>query len=214
MSQAPASVRVMSRAVAVLGALGPPRCAGCGRRQAIVCDRCRDRLGRAADRPSPAPAQRLVCALDYDGPARSLVLDLKLRGRIGAAAPLADALAAAVARSGLAADVLTWVPGRRRDIARRGFDHAEALARALTTRLGIDARPLLTRTTPRPDQSTLAAAERRASAAGAFAAVPVDRRVAVVDDLITTGATAAACARALLDAGAAGVEIVAACSAT
>lgn len=142
------------------------------------------------------------------------MLDLKLRGRLGAAEPLADSLAHAIARTGLVADVLTWVPGRRRDIVRRGFDHAEVLARALETRLGLAALPLLTRAARRPDQATLAAAERRASAAGAFAAAPVRSRVAVVDDLITTGATAAACARALLEAGAAGVEIAAACSAT
>jgi predicted amidophosphoribosyltransferase len=122
-------------------------------------------------------------------------------------------LAAQVRREGLTASVLTWVPGRRRDIRRRGFDHARELARRLAGELGIEALPLLGRRLDRPDQAGLSAKDRRSNLLGSFLSRPSPERVALVDDLITTGATATACALALKGAGATRVELLAACSA-
>ena len=155
----------------------------------------------------------MLAAWAYEGAARSLVLDLKLRGRRPAAAPLVAAMCEEVARPGVAGEALTWVPGRRSDALRRGFDHAEVLARSLAARLGLPAVALLERTSARPDQTALGAAERRLNLAGAFRARPWDRPVVVVDDLVTTGATARACAAALDVAGASQVEVLAACRA-
>lgn len=192
---------------------GPPSCLGCASRRALLCPACRARL------PPPGPGapirhvDRVVAAWPYEGAARALILDLKVAGRRAAAAPLVDAMVAAARAQGLRGDVLAWVPGRPGDRRRRGFDHAELLARGLARRLGLPARPLLSRIADPLDQSGLSARERWRNLRHAFAADRSPAAVVVVDDVVTTGATAAACAAALRRAGADHVEIVAACRA-
>jgi predicted amidophosphoribosyltransferase len=153
-----------------------------------------------------------VAAWLYAAAARNLVLELKVGGRRAAACPLGAALAQAIQRLGSCAEVVTWVPGRRRDLRNRGFDHAELLARVVADLLGLDARPLLERRGHRPDQAGLGAAERRANIESAFAARKSTSSVLLIDDLVTTGATARACTAALRKGGAARVEVGAACS--
>jgi predicted amidophosphoribosyltransferase len=160
-----------------------------------------------------APVSRIVAAWEYAGAARALVLRLKLAAERRAGGPLAAGMARAAGRSGLTGQVITWVPGRPRDIRRRGFDHAEVLARAAGTRLGLPCRALLVRRGDRPDQTSLAAAERRLSPAGGFEGRPWASPVVLADDLITTGATASACAAALLAAGVPAVEVLVPCRA-
>jgi predicted amidophosphoribosyltransferase len=193
--------------------LGAYRCADCRRRSGPLCSRCLTKARPPTFRRPPPDVDNVVCGWDYSGPARSLVLGLKLRGERACAGPLVTQLAAQVRREGLTASVLTWVPGRRRDIRRRGFDHARELARRLAGELGIEALPLLGRRLDRPDQAGLSAKDRRSNLLGSFLSRPSPERVALVDDLITTGATATACALALKGAGATRVELLAACSA-
>jgi ComF family protein len=98
-------------------------------------------------------------------------------------------------------------PDRKRE---RGYNQAELIARPLAKRLGIGMAPrLLIRTKPRPPQLLLSRSERWKSVHGAYATrdgVRVDNlRILLVDDVMTTGATLDACARALRKAGAAEV---------
>ena len=155
----------------------------------------------------------MVCALAYEGPARSLVLELKARGRRDAAEPLVAAMCAEARSAGLAAEVVTWVPCPGSARKRRGFDHAEILARAVAEAVGLPCRALLARSGRARDQVGLSASERWANLAGAFVAAPAPDRVCLVDDVITTGATAGRCAAALRAAGAEEVELLVACSA-
>jgi len=103
-------------------------------------------------------------------------------------------------------------PRRRRE---RGFNQAELLARALAARLTRECEPaaLVRRRETRP-QAGLTAAARRRNVAGAFAvrrqARVAGRLVVLVDDVVTTGATVAACAHALRAAGAREVRLVSA----
>ncbi len=198
---------------AVWEVLGSYRCAGCRRRGGPLCSGCGATVRPPACRPPPEGVDRILCGWDYSGPARALVLGLKLRGERACAVPLVTQLVHQVCRRGLRATALTWVPGRRRDIRHRGFDHARELARRLAIELGLEALPLLERRWDRPDQAGLPARARRSNLIGSFLSRPPPRRVALVDDLVTTGATATACALALSAAGAARIELLAACSA-
>ena len=110
-------------------------------------------------------------------------------------------------REELAADVVVPVPLHRDRQRERGYNQADLIARPLARRLGLPCRSvLLVRTKPRPDKLHLSLEERWSSVRGAFAAKPGSRvdnlRVLLVDDVMTTGATLDACARALRQAGA------------
>jgi ComF family protein len=117
---------------------------------------------------------------------------------------------AEVAQSGdeaAAADVVVPVPLHKDRLRARGYNQAELIARPLAKLLKLPCRPvLLVRTRPRPDKLHLSLEERWESVRGAFATRPgsqVDNlRVLLVDDVMTTGATLDACARALRLAGA------------
>ena len=119
----------------------------------------------------------------------------------------ASRLADVVRIEGLAADAVVPVPLHRQRERERGYNQADLIARPLARKLGLPYRAvLLVRTKPRPDKHILSLEERWDSVRGAFATRPgtqVDNlRVLLVDDVMTTGATLDACARALRGAGA------------
>jgi len=146
--------------------------------------------------------------LDYAGAGRELVARLKYRNARSSLAWLAGQLAGVATRMG-AVDVVTWVPttpARRRD---RGFDQAELLARAVARRLHRPCRPLLRRRAGPPQTGQGAAARRRGPALDLRRA-RVPSRVLLVDDVITTGSSVAAAARALRAGGA---DVVLVCAA-
>jgi len=208
---------VLGRALDVLF---PPRCAGCGLGAWPFCDRCRSalvvlrppwcvRCGRPqpADVPGcadcpPEPVSISRAPFLYDGPARAAVLRLKFAGWRSVARALADAMTAAPVPTPL--DVVTWVPLARGRLAERGFDQARALAIAVGARLELPVVRVARRSRSSGPQARRGGAARRGAMVGAFAPAGrrVEGRVLLVDDVLTTGATAAACARAIRDAGA------------
>ena len=194
--------------------VGRAVCGGCRKAPVPLCEACRRKVYVALDRDPPPGLKRLLVPWSYGGPVRSLVLDLKLRGRRTAASPLVDAMEGEVWRRGLEGSVLTWVPARDADNRRRGYDHAAVLALVLADRLGLRAERLLLREGPAADQVGLTKDERRRNLEGAFRPrLPGEGPVVLVDDVITTGATLTASARALGGAGFGPIEAVVACSA-
>jgi predicted amidophosphoribosyltransferase len=143
----------------------------------------------------------------FEGPARRAIHRLKFSGWRSVADALADAI---VTVGPPPADAVTWVPLARARLASRGYDQARALAGAVAARTGIRAVPLLRRATDTGPQARRRGEERHRAMRGAFRphGRPAPPRVLLVDDVLTTGATAAACARALQEAGAREVGLV------
>ena len=196
-----------------LGELIGERCLACGAPGVDLCGSCRGSLRGTSQRSLPRGATSVIAAWAYEGAARALILSLKLKGHRTAAQPLIEGMAEAALREGLGAALVSWVPGRRSDIRARGFDHAEVLGRGLAGKLGLRAAPLIRRQIAARDQTTLSARDRAMNVRGAFASAASPPAVVLVDDLITTGATASACAVTLRAAGAESVEVVVACRA-
>jgi predicted amidophosphoribosyltransferase len=163
---------------------------------------------RCRDCPAPPLASARAPFL-FAGPARAAIHRLKYAGWRDVGAALADAIAVT---AGLPdADVVTWVPLARRRLSERGYDQARALAVALGERVDRPVVRLLRRATASGAQARRSGAERRRAMRGAFAGVrSAPPRVLLVDDVLTTGATAVACAEALVTAGAREVHLAAA----
>lgn len=145
----------------------------------------------------------------YEGTLVRAIMLLKFERMEPLAEWFAERLAGVVAQQAEAmkADLVVPVPLHGERQKERGYNQAEILSRLLAKRLGLPHRGvLLVRTKPRPDKHILTLSERWEAVRGAFATQPgsqVDKlRVLLVDDVMTTGATLDACARALRGAGA------------
>ncbi len=151
----------------------------------------------------------------YSGTLRDLVRELKYRKRRRVADRFAEMIGSDPQAAELLADggVLVPVPLHPRRCRERGFNQSELLASALARRSSLPIAPrALVRRRDTPTQTGLSAAQRRDNVRGAFAirerAKVAGRIVVLVDDVLTTGATARECAAALLGAGARSVRVL------
>ncbi len=209
----------------MLDLLFPKRCAGCGsgtwpfcgscRTEVEVlsppwCERCGAPTRRAISSCRDCPPETIARARApflFEGPVRRAVHRLKFAGWRPVAGALADAMASAWSTEWRSAwrapDAVTWVPLSRDRLAARGYDQAKALAGAVAPRLGLPASALLRRVGDPGPQARRGGDARRLAMRGMFAAASTaPSRVLLVDDVLTTGATASACAEALRQAGA------------
>lgn len=180
--------------------LEPPLCARCGAPTAWPVARCRECAGRRL------AFARARAATAYDDAARRIVHAWKERGLRRLAKTAAELVTERLPPP--AADAVTFVPADRERRLARGHNPAERLARELALRWELPCAPLLDRTRGGRQRGSSAAARR--SVRGAFRATrSAPRRLVLVDDVYTTGATVSAAASALRAAGAREVEVVA-----
>lgn len=196
-------MRAMWRAVVDdLGrALFPVPCVACGARLGDgaaepLCEPCR--AGLVAARPGPVPlgCDRLAAAFEYEGAARELVARVKYRDARHAVPFLAAAVATLV-RDVPSEAVVTWPPTTTARRRARGFDHAEALAGRVARELGLPAAALLARVDSTAQTGRVASERRAGPAFVARSHATAPTFVVLVDDVLTTGATLTAAARAL-----------------
>jgi ComF family protein len=160
--------------------------------------------------------ERARAVFRYDDESKGLILALKHADRTDAAPAFAQWMARAGAPLLADAQLIVPVPLHWLRLARRRFNQAALIGNALARQSGVPTVPdLLVRRRRTPSQGRLSRAGRERNVQGAFAvsrrhAGRLDgRRVLLIDDVLTTGATASACARTLLRAGAAAVDVLA-----
>lgn len=158
----------------------------------------------------PPLVGRTIAVARYEGVARRLVHALKFRGHDILAAPAAERMAAAARPLAAGLDAVVPVPSTSRRNRDRGYDPGRLLAEEVARLLRLPLRAVLSRTREAAPQSSVPAAERRRNVRGAFRAADGarGRRLLLVDDVMTTGATAFEAAGALRAAGAAGVDLL------
>jgi predicted amidophosphoribosyltransferase len=212
--------------------LVPPLCIACNAdagRGAPLCRECRARMqatsggwvpvpaggsaGAAAGGPAAGASASAHCwtGFAYEGPAGALVRALKFGGRVAIADVMAAQLAA-LAPPEYLCGVVVPVPAHPAHCRRRGVDHSGMLARAFARRTGLPLADCLVR---RGDAAPQVGRGRRARMGGPAGSIEVRPRVPVpgvaviVDDVVTTGATMAACIGALRAAGTKGATPIA-----
>jgi ComF family protein len=213
----------------------PPRCAGCG---VIVeeihgfCPDCWTKIEFLGDSgcticglplqateagicapclARPPRIARTRSAVAYGELSRSLAIRLKYGRKVAIARTMARYMAPLVGTADQ--PLLVPVPLHRSRLWHRGFNQSALVARELSRRLGIAADPIVLRRTRRtPPLKGMSPLQRRKTVSGAFRVADkqsvAGRTIILVDDVLTTGSTAEACARALKRAGAARVELV------
>ena len=212
-----------------LDVLFPARCAGCQRSGHVLCPAC---IAKIQPLPSPIcqhcgtplspegickncqyrplklSGQRAVAL--YQEPLRGCIHGLKYNGNTRLAEPLGLLLAQAYTHYGMQADVLIPVPLHSERQQQRGYNHAMLLAEVCSAYLGIQMNnDILVRHRATVAQVDLHPRERHQNVAGAFACASASarsalngRRIVIIDDVSTTGATLEACAVPLFEAGA------------
>ena len=204
----------------------PPTCAGCGHEGEPLCSACRPALDARLDLPGgvpigmpadiPAPLLQIEWCVPFAGAVRAALHELKYASERRLAEPLGAAVASRWARVGIGAEVIVPVPVHAERERQRGYDQAALIADVVARHLHLPLDRALERRRATTAQFELGRDERAANVHGAFRLKPGtqhgrairDRWVLLVDDVVTTGATLAACAAVLQASGARAVSAI------
>lgn len=196
--------------------LFPAKCVLCGKLlknvETDLCHTCRIEAPYYRNtKRKPQFLDSFAAIWYYEGTARASILRYKFRGRRNYADAYGRLLAMALRRREVEFDILTWIPVSPLRKWKRGYDQVELLAKALGKELGIRPTPTLKKIrNNRPQSGIYKEAERRANVLGVYRVRKGDlsgKRILLLDDILTTGATASEAARVLKTAGAAEVHV-------
>lgn len=198
----------------LLDLLYPPKCAFCESvlkdSRHMVCPRCEETLPwlSEADRLQKGEHfSRCLSTSWYEDQFRFAMLQYKFYGQRHLAEVFAAPLAKYIAQSFSGRfDLITWIPISKERFRTRGYNQSQLLAKEIAKLLGQTAVPLLSHPRPKPPQSGIAtAAERKSNVSGCFAVSSAGdfrgKRILLIDDVITTGATLEEAAKILRLAG-------------
>ena len=205
--------------------LFPPKCIFCRRilkkHEADLCQHCRETTPEFQKTKNKYSfIARWTVVWYYKGDARSAILRYKFHRQTSYAVPFGRFLAMKLQKQGFDDfDILTWVPVSRQRKHLRGYDQGELLTYKVADELGVEAIKTLVKIRNNPPQSSIrGAAARRANVLNAYRAADpeliIGKRILLLDDVITTGATANECARTLITTGAKEVTFAALASAS
>ena len=198
--------------------LFPEKCVLCGRilekNEMDLCHKCRVEAPECGISRTKYPFLDSWTALwHYQDKVRRSILRYKFYGRRNYAAAYARMLGVKLLKEERAEfDLITWVPISAKRLKKRGFDQGQLLAENLGEELKIPVTPLLKKIRDNPPQSGIVGhAHRKANVLGAYIMTDSQtlkgKRILLLDDILTTGATAGECARVLLTAGAEEVHL-------
>jgi ComF family protein len=197
---------------AILDLLFPSRCVFCRRltqENALICPRCREKLPYTESMAGQEFPGLEGCwsALYYVDSVRSSLLRYKFGGLSLYAQAYGEILAKCIDENKISCDSITWVPLSRKRLRKRGYDQAMLLARETAERLNVPCGPTLRKLRNNPPNSSTGSAEkRRHNVKNVYAALEgteiAGKRLLLIDDIVTTGATLCECARVLRSAGA------------
>ena len=203
----------------ILDLLFPPRCVFCGEiipPGTQVCRACAETVtpcGTIRRLELPEDGGQIPCAAlyPYEDKVRASILRYKFHGEKQNAEYYAEKLAAFVklAYPGIAFSLVTWVPLSEERKKERGYDQAECIARPLAKALSLPCAPCLRKAKANRMQHFLSRGERVGNVHGVYSPTggeAMGKKVLLVDDIVTTGATLAECAKMLLRGG--GAEAV------
>lgn len=204
----------------LLDLLYPPRCPFCHRllrkQGETVCADCLAHLpytGDLSEHPGLKHIESCVSPLFYENLVRDSLHRYKFGQRTGYAGIYAGFMVKCIDEKQISCDIIGWAPVSGKRLRRRGYDQSELLAREISLHLGIPVQRLLIKQRHTPPQSRIKnAARRQENVKGAYRCCDPElvrgKRILLVDDIVTTGATLSECARILKEAGAAAVYAV------
>lgn len=187
------------------------KCLCCGvplKDEADYCNRCQYERGAFDKNRSP---------LAYDGDAKKMIYALKFGKKKYLAETLGALMADTFVSEKMEADIIVFMPMTSEEEKKRGFNQSELLANEVGKRLDIPVLPALVKIKDTKAQKELRGKERAKNLEGAFACIfeqVKKRKILLVDDIFTTGATANECASVLIKAGARGVSVLTSAVAT
>ncbi len=208
----------------ILDLLYPPRCPFCRRllndSGQLLCPECR---GSFAGLPAVGYRREVpnirfaVAPFSYEGAVRESLHRYKFSGVTAYARTYAEFIGKCIDENRISCDIITWVPLSRKRLRKRGYDQARLIAEELARRQRTESRQLLRKIIDnRPQSLTGSGENRKANASGAYVCAEPEsvrgKRILLIDDIITTGATLSECARILKEAGAAEIFAAAAAS--